>query len=148
MIDTSWPRVGVVHGGAAFGRLTSAVVLVVRFRAKTEIVPADAFGSRTASDSKATTLPLALITGLKLKLVAIAPPAPVARLTSVTAPVVRFLTKMSPKPFESPGTRFGASLWNATTLPSALMVGGPLLPAATVPSAARLTNAVVPVWLS
>src|SRR5258706_2860046 len=50
---------------------------------------------------------------------AITPPTPGSQRLVKFVPPCRSRTKMSPTPFVSPGTRFGASLRNATYRPSA-----------------------------
>ena len=74
-----------------------------------------------AADWKTTYLPLALIAGMLLPLLADPPWA--LRLTSVVTPVVVSCRKTSDSPLASPATMLGEYVQNATYRPSLLTTG-------------------------
>ena len=127
---------------------TSSVVLAVRSRRKTSVLPLVSFVTRSvASDEKATCVPIVLRLGTSLASFPGDPP--VATLTSwVDGFVPRVRTKTSGLPLVSPGTRLVADEVKAMTVPVSSIEGDRLSPLAWLPSSATLTRVIVLCWRS
>ena len=130
----------------AGARLTSVVVLATRSRTKMLATPLSSSAERlSAPDWKTTRLPSPEMLGLKEPAMAGAPPAPVARLTSVVVLATRSRTKMLATPLSSSAERLSAPDRKTTRLPSPEMSGlsAAALAAAPPDPEARLTSVVV-----
>src|SRR4029077_7577286 len=110
---------------APLARLTSVVVLACRSRTNRSPLVSPSSGSRfEANEWKATKRPSAEIAGVREKLLsALAPVAPLARLTSVVVFACRSRTKTFPLVSPSSGSRFEAADAKATKRPSAEIAG-------------------------
>src|SRR5258705_11822013 len=73
-------------------------------------------------------------------------PVPSPKQEATIGGCPRSRRKTSSAPFVSPATRFEAELWNATKRPSAEIEGLRLEAVPSVPPAARMTSADVPLW--
>ena len=127
-------------------RLTSVVVLATRSRTKTLATPSSSSAERlSAPDRKTTRLPSPEMLGVKEPAMAGAPPAPVARLTSVVVLATRSRTKTLATPSSSSAERLWASRRKTTRLPSPEMLGvkEPAMAGAPPAPVARLTSVVV-----